>query len=146
MKITCIHGYFIFREDNLGEVARFNSASNMDLVRKDDYYTFSFLRDAPKYAIQGKPYLNSTIVKTYAGKPWHIFRENGLVYDFAAKAVVPYVTVLNKIEPTVISNGFSARGLIKPGSIRPSGQRVIGYTCHADLNRYFFSYSELVHA
>src|ERR1044072_7449486 len=93
MKIRCVDGYFMFREQRVGEISDFISLFKLDLVSKEDYFTFAVLADAPNYALAGAPYLNATAIKTFAGRPWEVMRENDLVYNFETGKLVPLLSV-----------------------------------------------------
>lgn len=145
MKVTCIHGYFIVTEDEPGDIAKFNSHYDQDLVRKDWYYTFQALADIPTESILGKPFLNLVGLKTYAGKPWHLMEQNGFVYDFINGLLVPIASVVAKVDPVQLLDGYSTGGLIQPGSISKTWQRISGYRGHVDCEYFTFDYSELVY-
>lgn len=143
MKIDCLNGYFIFRESACGDAAKFNSYFSQDLTALDTYYTFSALVDMPSYSLLGAIFLSTTATATYEGRPWELFRENGLVYNFISKAVVPTVSVTSKVSPLRLNSGYAANGLIMPGSITPDWLRVTGYRAHLDTETFEFQYSEL---
>ncbi len=143
MKITCLNGYFNFRETSLGEIAEFNSIFSSTLTAKDDYYTFNFLKDAPEYAIAGSKYLNLVATKTYSAKPWEIMRENKFVYDFNLKALTVSSLVAKKVLLTRLRDRYSASGLIQPGSVTSDWKRISGYQGTVNLENLNFSYSEI---
>lgn len=148
MIIKCIHGYFIVREQSEGEVARFNSIYETELVTEHDYFTFSQLVGAPEHSILGQSYLGLIATATYAGKPWEVMEENGYVYDFTLDVVRPIASITSLISPVRRLDGYWAKGLIQPGSINNISGRVTGYTCHFDpkdsLTQY--RYSEITYA
>lgn len=146
MNITCLHGYFIFREDSFGEVATFNSLYAQSLSAKDDYYTFTFLRDAPNYSIVSKPYLNLPATKTFAGMPWEVMAQNGFVYDVGADALKPILTVPSQTDPRRLATSFSLRTLIPAGSLDETLRRISGYQCRLDIGTFTYNYSELFYA
>lgn len=146
LHVTCLHGYFQFREDRFGEVAKFNTIYDQDLVAKDDYFTFSMLALAKSYSLLASPYLGVPAIKTYAGEPWEVMKQNLLVYDPFLKRVVPIVSVVATFDATPLYNGYMARGLIQPGSLNKTWMRVKSYRAHFSLSDLVFNYSELSYA
>jgi hypothetical protein len=145
MKITCIHGYFIVKEDEPGDVAKFNSFYTQDLVQKDWYYTFQAIADCPSESILGKPFLGSVGTATYAGKPWELFEQNGYVYDFINDLIVPIISITAKVDPIRELATFSTGGLIQPGSIVKTWTRIKGFQCQVDCDYFQYEYSELTY-
>jgi len=125
-----------------GEISDFISLSGLSLVSKDDYYTFNSLAAAPEYSIAGQPYLGATATQTFAGKPWEIFRANGLVYDYFTDAVVPIASILERIDLSKADKFYLSNGLILPGSLYGS-DRVKNYTGWFKGSRLNFYYSEV---
>jgi hypothetical protein len=146
MKITCLHGYFIIREDYSGEVARFNSLYGMDLTAKDDYYTFTPIKEAPTYSIFGKAYLNLLAIKTYEGNPWEVFEQNLFIYDPTLKIIKPISLVTSIVELTRNKSTYSTKGLILPGSISTEGNKITGYQCQFYFDTLEFIYTEFFYA
>jgi hypothetical protein len=126
----------------LGDAARFNSYFSQDLVAKDDYYTFELLADMPEYSLLASPFLNLVGLAVFAGKPGDILRANQFVYDFTNKVLLPIASVLLKVDPVRIFDGYYANGLIQPGSITSSWKKITGYNCHVDTKDFRFHYSE----
>lgn len=143
MRVTCLNGYFMFREDQPGEVARFNSTYSQDLERKDDYYTFALLATAPDYSIALAPYLNLIATETYEGHPHEVFRENGFVYDSGIGFIRLAASISTLFEPVQLYDKIIANGLIQPGSVTKNWQKVTGYQGFIDTNQYKFYYSEI---
>jgi len=146
MQVVCLHGYFQFREERLGEVAKFNTLYEQDLVSRGDYFTFELLATAKNYSLLAGLYSGVVASKTYAGEPWEVMEQNQLVYDFNLKTLLPLVSVTNKIDPLPLYNGFTARGLILPGSINKTWMRVKSYKVRFNLDDLIFNYSELTYA
>jgi hypothetical protein len=146
MRITCLHGYFFFREQQPGEVAKYNSRFGQDLTKKDDYYTFAGLVDAPSYSIALKPYLGIPATSTFAGNPWEVMEKNNLVYDFQTATVRPSISIVTLVDPVRTYDYFTLQGLIQPGSLTRDWDRIVGYTAEFDTARMKFSYSELFYA
>lgn len=142
MKVTCQHGYFMFREDRPGEVARFNSYFDQDLTAKDDYYTFAALVDAPEYSIIGSSYLGLVATATFQGKPWEVMRANGFVYSFIAGLFLPLATVSGKVDFVKRNDYFSSNGLIQPGYGNNSWSQITGYSADIKLDSWVFNYTE----
>lgn len=146
MQIKCLHGYFIFREDNAGELSRFCSLfQGLELVPVDDYFTFADLEDAPSHSIEGGEYLGVTAIKTFEGKPWDVFRENKLVYNFSSGEIVPIDTILKRIELFQAPNYFLSSGLILPGSVTDDGSRVTDYAAWYLFDTNKFKYSSVTY-
>lgn len=143
MKITCIHGYFIFREQSVGEIAKFNSLYDQDLTAFDDYYTFSLLVDSPIYTISGTSWLGVLANASFCGKPWELMRENSFVYNVQSSQIVAISTVTNRASITRTYADYLARGLIQPGSFDANYQRITGYNGILDFSTLNFYYSEL---
>jgi hypothetical protein len=142
VKITCDHGYFFFEESRAGEVSDFASLfSGLSIVPKDHRYTFEDLEDAPGYSIAGNLYLGAPALKTFAGDPWEIFRENSLIYNFNLGIVQPISSVLTRIELVRAQNYFLSPGLILPGSLNPEGERVKSYVAYYLFDSARFKYS-----
>ncbi len=140
MKIKCLHGYFLFDEDRAGELSDFMRVYGFDIVLENRHYTFSFLKDAPRYSILGGTYLGAPAIKTFEGEPWDIMRQNKLVYDFTLDAVIPIASVTQLIKLKSAGNYYLTSGLIIPGSITDDGSRVKEYAAsYIDT----FTYSEV---
>lgn len=145
MRIKCIHGYFKFEESEPGDVSAFASRFGLDLVRKDDYFTFEDLEDAPDYAIAGGLYLLAPVISTYEGNPWEIMRENLLVYNFALGLVVPILSVITLAQVRTAGNYFISSGMLMPGSLTDEGKRVTDYAAHFSFRDFQFRYSEITY-
>lgn len=144
MQIRCIHGYFIFREQRAGEISDFMSLfEGLELVAKDDYFTFAALVDAPSHSIEGGEVLGVTAIKTFEGKPWEVMRENELVYNFNSGLVVPIDTITRRVELVKAPNYFLSPGLILPGSVTDDGSRVTDYAAWYLFDTNKFKYSEV---
>lgn len=143
MKINCLHGYFIFHEESIGEVSDFISMYGLPLVFKDDHFTFEFLADAPEVAIKSGTYLNAIATKTFAGKPWEIMRENQLVYDFDKDLLVPLNSITTRAPLYAAGKYFVSPGLILPGSLTDKGARVTEYAAWFSKESMRFRYSEV---
>jgi hypothetical protein len=143
VKINCLHGYFIFHEDRIGEVSEFISLFGLPIVFKDDHFTFESLADAPNFSIKGAPYLNTTATKTFAGKVWDVMRENELVYDYDKDLLVPIAQVTNRASFQAAGKYFVSSGLILPGSLTDEGSRVTEYAAWFSTESMRFRYSEV---
>lgn len=143
MKARCLHGFYIFEETKVGQFSDFMSYFGLNLVPKDDYFTFEFLAQAPKYSIKGKPFLGFTAIKTFQGHPWEVFEANGVIYDFDQGTLKPINSVTQKTTVRLAGNRFVSTGLILPGSITDDGQRVKDYAAHFSQDRLKWLYSEV---
>lgn len=145
MKIKCIHGYFIFEETEVGQIARFNSIFGLGVVPNDDHYTFPFLVDAPEHSFDGSTYLGAAATETFAGKPWEVMRTNELIYDFNSGSVKQISSVSTKANLVETGFYFTSSGLLMPGSFRDDGKRVTDYTAWFIFSSMKFRYTEVVY-
>ncbi len=141
LKIECLHGFYKFHEDYAGEASQFMTLYGFDLAMEQDYFTFSYMKSAPRYAISGGTYLGADAVKTIEGNPWDIMRANDLVYDFTVDAVVPISTIVKNVQIAESSYYYVALGLILPGSVTEDGTRVKEYSAHYIWESAKFRYS-----
>lgn len=146
MKIKCLHGYFIFEEVKVGQISEFMSLTGLELVPVDNYFTFSFLSDAPQYSILLSPYLGIPAIKTFEGKPWEVMRENKLVYNFNLGLVVPLLSVVNLISVQAAQHYYMSDGLIMPGSLTDRGKRVTDYSAWFSIDSMRYKYTEITYA
>lgn len=144
MKIQCIHGYFKFSESKAGQLSRFMSMFGLELERSGDHYTFSDLVDAPDYSIAGSTFLGAPTSVTFAGDPWEVMRENGLVYDFTKGLVVPISTIVRSVTLLNAGNYIISTGMILPGSVTEDGSRVTDYSAQFIQELAHFRYSEVI--
>ncbi len=145
MRVRCLHGYFFFEEDTVGEIARFCGIYDLTLVPKDWYYTFEDLEEAPDYSIKATAYISplALCTETFAGTPWDVMRKNKLVYDFTAGKVKKIETVTTILRLEEAQNYFYADGLLLPGSINKNGQRVTDFTGQFRADALKFKYTEV---
>ena len=143
MKIRCLHGFFMIEEVRAGEVSDFISVTGLSLVRKENYFTFEKLDLAPEFSLEGLDYLDAVAIKTFAGRPWDVMRENELVYDFNKDLVVPIATITQMVTLQAASNYYLAPGLILPGSLTDEGERVTDYAAWFSSDTGKFKYSEV---
>lgn len=118
----------------------------MSLVPYEEYFTFEKLINPPEYSIKAGTYLGATCLKTYSGKPWEIFKENGFVFNFITDQVVQKSTINNPILLDVAGSGryFISNGLILPGSLTDAG-KITSYTAFYSFEKSRFRYSEVTH-
>lgn len=127
MRVLCRHGHLAFYETYAGEIAYFMDYYGVELERDGEFFTFPLLRGAPDYSLAGKPYRGILAVKTFAGKPWDILRENGFVYNISTKTLVPKATVLTTFNPVDAGGYYTHEGpLIQPGSW-VDGKQILSY-------------------
>jgi len=143
MNLKVKHGYFMFRETKVGQISDFMSLTGVSLVPKDDYYTFESLLDAPEYSLIGGTVLNAAAIATFEGKPWEVFEENSLVYNFSTDLVVPILTIVQKTTISPAGNRFISPGLILPGSVTDDGSRVKDYAAWFSRDTLRWLYSEV---
>lgn len=143
MKINCLHGYFIFHEERIGEISEFVSLFGLPIVFKDDHFTFEFLADAQNFSIKTAPYLNATATKTFAGKPWDVMRENSLVYNYDQGLLVTLTSITARALIQEAGKYFVSPGLILPGALMDGGSRVTEYAAWFSTDSMRFRYSEV---
>lgn len=143
MKIRCQHGFFSFEEMASGEISRFISLFELDLVAEKNYFTFETLKNAPRYSLAGGTYLGAPALFTFEGEPWEVMRKNSLVYDFINNEVVPIASITQRVTIDLGVNYFLSNGLILPGSITKDGLRVKDYSAWYLFGSSKFRYSEV---
>lgn len=145
MRVRCLHGYFIFDEMRQGQISDFMNLTGLDLVSKDNYYTFDGLEDAPNYSLVGKNLLNIPAIALFEGNPWEVFEANEVVFDFTTGLLVPIASIARIIEIKQAGNMFVSNGLIQPGSLTAEGKRVKDYAAWFSRDRLTWHYSEVVY-
>lgn len=145
MKIKCLHGFFIFEETKVGQVADFVARFGFDIVPYSGRYTFATLEDAPRYSLKGKTLLGNVALENFEGEPWHVFEQNKLVYDFSKDLVVPIASIIQKTSIDQAGNRLISPGLILPGSTTDSGDRVKDYSAWFSRDTLRFLYSEVTY-
>lgn len=143
MKINCLHGYFQFTDQKVGEISDFASLYRLDLVARDNYFTFSQLKAAPNYSVAGGLFLGALCKVTFQGNAWDVMRANGLVYNFILQKVVPIETVLSRPYIIKAANYFISDGLILPGSVKDDGTRVTDYAAGYLFSSMKFRYTDI---
>lgn len=140
MRLNCLHGFFIIDELAVGQASDFMSRTGLKLAPWRGAYTFEALKAAPSYSLAGKDLLGFKAIETFEGEPWEVFEANGVVYDFAKGQLVPILSVSTKAKVSPAGNRFHSEGLIQPGSIIQSGQRVKSYETWYLRNRSILSW------
>jgi hypothetical protein len=140
MRIDCRHGYFLFYPQKPDELSRLQSIFEIELVPVSDYYTFKDLEHAKDYSIEGADYLGNEALVTYHGNVWEVFKQNGLVYDFQRKIVVPISSISIRGNVSLSLFGFLSSGLLMPGTVREDGQRVKEYSAWYQFETQTFKY------
>lgn len=143
MRIDCIHGYFKFYELASGQVSKFMSVYGFDLVRKDDYYTFKGLQDAPNYSLEGGLYLGARCDVSFSGPQGEVMRANNLVFDFVKNRVVSVDEIRNQVSFQKTEKYYLASGLAMPCAFTDEGLRVTDYSAWYLENKSYFRYSEV---
>lgn len=143
MKIKCLHGYFIFEEQRSGEVSDFISLYGLELVPKQNYFTFAELADMPDYSLAGAPLLNTTAIKTFEGPPWEVLEQNDMIFNFNTGLLVPITSIGQRIPLDAAGNYYFSPGLILPGSLTDRGERVKDYAAWFSKDTMKFKYSEV---
>lgn len=143
MKVRCEHGYFTFEETRVGQVSDFMSLTDLDLVSIGPVYTFMDLFEAPDYSLQGKELLDVVATATFAGTPAQVFEANAIVYDFTSGFVVPIDSVTRQIRISQAGNKIVSSGLILPGSLTQSGERIRDFSGFYSRDTQRWLYSEV---
>lgn len=144
MRVLCRHGHFAFYPRRAGEVARFVNYFGQELVRENDYFTFPFLKGAPRHSLIGQPFLGLPATVTYEGRaPWDVMRKNNVVYNFQLNLVVPKLSIVLPIDPPQTGYFFLAQSsLIQPGSRNALGQQILSYDGEYLQDTFQFRVSE----
>lgn len=147
MRVECLHGYFRFSEEAVGQVSRFCSLFGLEVARSSrmDHLTFADLVDAPDYSVPGGTFLGAATSELFEGPPWEVMRANGLVYDFQRGLVVPIAEIEQVVSIAQAGFAFLASGMILPGSVTDDGSRVTDYAAFFDPSRQGFKYSEVAY-
>lgn len=143
MRLKCLHGYFILEETEAGQISDFQSLFGLDIVPKNNYFTFANLLDAPDYSLAGKSFLGIQAIETFEGKPWEVFEANGFVYNFSSGLMVPISSVTQLVRIELAGNKYISDGLILPGSLTAEGLRVRDYSAWYSSKSQRFYYSEV---
>jgi len=143
MRVDCQHGFFIFREDKVGEISDFVSLSGLSIVRFRDQFTFETLAAVPEYSIDGSQFLGALATKTYAGEPGELFEQNELVYDFSRDLVVPISTITQVVTIKQSGRRIVTNGLILPGSLTEDLDKITGYSGYFLRDSLRWIYSEV---
>ena len=143
MKIKCLHGFFIFEEEEHGEVSKFSGLFGLSMAPWRSAFTFEALELAPDYSLQGKPLLGLPAIVTHEGEPWEVLEANGFVFNFNMGLVVPIASVLQAVEIGQAGSYLISEGLILPGSLTADGDKVKSYSGWFDRETMRFTYSEV---
>lgn len=143
IKINCINGYFQLRETSPGEINKFIQNYGFDLVLLKDYFTFSFLNNAPEFSIQGGEYLGVVCSKTYSGEPWDIMKENNIIYDFIDNKAKLLNQVIKSVTIVRSSLYYVINGLVMPGSLTDEGSLIRTYEAWYDFKTNRFKYGRI---
>jgi hypothetical protein len=126
-----------------GDASRFQSLFGLELAPYNEHFTFKQIENPPEFCISGQSYLGAMATKTYAGKPWQIFDANNFVYNFATGRVVLKSAINSFFDLSQAGNYFVSNGLILPGSLTKTGEKVNSYFCHFSFDTLRFRYSEV---
>jgi hypothetical protein len=127
MRVLARHGHLAFYESYAGEISKFMEFYETELVRDGAFYTFPLLKNAPKFSIQGLPYLGLPATKTFEGEPWDVLRENEFVYNIGKGILAPKSSIVNTFSLDRSDYFYSSDGpLIQPGSWL-EGQQILSF-------------------
>lgn len=129
MRVLCRNGHFAFYPKLSTDLYGFKNDFGISLVRDGDFYTFPFLKAAPRYSLAGKTYLGLSAGFSYEGRaPWDVMGRNSFVYSIASSRLVAIASVTARINPLFTGELFVAETpLVQPGSINAAGLRVLSY-------------------
>lgn len=119
--------------------------NKIELVPWREHYTFTDLVDAPEYSLVGKDLLGVPATQTFEGEPWEVFEANGLVYNFSTGLVVPIESIVQNVSLGLAGNRYTSNGLILPGSLTDSGDRVKDYSAWFSRDTLRWLYSEVTY-
>lgn len=147
MRVLCRHGHYAFYPRNEKDISRFSSYYDEELVRERDFYTFPRLQNAPNYSLAGKLYQGTIAIRTFAGEPWEIMRENNYVYHIASGLLVPKAGITIIVDPPQIGYSFLAQSpLLQAGSFNSAGQRLLSFDGEFLQSNFQFRVSEFEYA
>ena len=145
VRVKCLHGYFIFTEMKVGQVSDFISMTGLELVQKNNFYTFSGLNSVPEYSLAGADFMGVTAAENYEGEPWEIFQANGLVYNFSTGVVQTISSITTRSTLKKAGNRFWSPGLILPGTLMESGLRVKDYAAWFSRDTLKWLYTDVTY-
>lgn len=82
MIVDCIHGFYKFVPENLGDIAIWQDYNEKELVSAGEYYTFKSLAEMPNYSFIGGTYAGNPLIVNYSGEQSEVLRQNNLIYDY----------------------------------------------------------------
>jgi hypothetical protein len=128
-------------ERGAGELSKFMKLYGSRIVPKEDYFTFETIQNCPNLSIEGADYLGNVATETFEGEPWEVMQANGLVYDFERDEMLPKAGVSNRVSYILTGRYYVSQGLIVPGSLTQTGDRILSFTAWYDFTT--FKYSEI---
>ncbi len=143
MRVLCRSGHIVFYPRRASDVNTFSQSFGVELVREEDYYTFSALEGAPQYALAGSTFLDAPTTKTFEGKPWDVMRENNLVYNISLTKVVPKLSILSNTE--IIQKGLfyvCNTSLLQPGVRTSLGDQILSYSGEFYEDKFYLRITE----
>ena len=143
MRVKCLHGFYIFTETTAGQISDFINKTGLEIEPKDDYYTFSALKDAPNFSLKGGKLLGFNAPHTFSGNPWEVFKANGVVYDIETGLLKlkTAITTQSKVSPA--GNYWFSNGLLQAGCTTQFNKRVIDFDAWYSRARGTWIYTEV---
>ncbi len=125
MRISCEHGYYSFWPDREEDLFLLVNYLNIELVKKNDYYTYPLLADLGDHVFKPNLYGKFPSDKNFAGNPKEIMKALGLVYNLATGTLVKKeaITLSGTLTP-MARNWLSERSMIQSGTIIGTGRIV----------------------
>lgn len=129
MRVLCRHGHFAFYPQGDDEVRRFIRLFGADLESEADYFTFTALKDLPRWSQIARPFGALPATATFEGRhASDVMRENGFVYSLTLGVLVPYASVTVSVAlPQARDYIVAAKPLLQPGAIMADGDRLLDY-------------------
>lgn len=145
MRLKCIHGFYMFFETRVGQIADYMGYSGFDLVPMRDFYTFDLLSRAPKHSLAGKDLLGINAVETFEGEPWEVFEANEFVFDIVSGELVPINSIFSIFKISESGNLYTSSGLLRAGSLNTRSERISGFDGWFSRDRMTWLYSEVTY-
>lgn len=145
MLINCIHGYYMMTEEAVGQASDFSKLYGLDLVKKGDYFTFDFLKDAPDHSLIDREFLGFKATTTHEGKPYEVFEANQVFYDFNQGKMRSLKEITEVVDIRLAGNRLMSKGLVLAGSKDQDGRRITGFSAWFYRDRATWLYSEVTY-
>lgn len=135
MRIVCRHGHYAFYPFKSEEIANFCTKYDASLSPENDYYTFDELIDAPRYSIQGKPWLDIPALETFEGpRAWDVMQANDFVFSLQLKTIVPKLSIVGVYDNPRSAYYWRAVTILPQAGYRDvTGQQILSFDAIHDV-------------